>query len=466
MEMARGRRTRMVRSLVLGTVVACATLAATASTALAWRDSDRDSYTVKISPSTARAGQTTTFDVALTNTSSPGSGLSSAALIPPLGFRVTSATLQGGASGRAHVFFNVVVLDHLSVPPMSTLHVSVTATAPSRCNSFFTRWLTDANEGGFLSEDLILDTANSSLTTQVTCATATALKFGTQPHDAVVGSVITGNANDASGPRVTVDLVDSSGNLVTASNVPVTIALGNNPAGASPGGSLTATTTNGVATFPDLTLDKAANGYTLVASSPGLTNDTSNPFDENDSATPCPSGATCTNTINSNSGSLQVDVGSGSTDAILTESVDVGTPMDGPGSDPEADPGCAGYTPPEASADWYEFVVQPADGKTFDRSKTVTWIVNGTTTDGFEVCFGAPYEFDAQGTDSGLAPAGTLPDGTEGFVGLLQPCSELTAGSPCVLRLADGEDPINGGPRVVAEVSIPAGNAGDPWMAR
>ena len=46
-------------------------------------------------------------------------------------------------------------------------------------------------------------------------------------------------------------------------------------------------------------------------------------------------------TVTSGSGSLQVDVGSGSTDATLTESVDVGTPMDGPGSDPEADPGCA-----------------------------------------------------------------------------------------------------------------------------
>ena len=67
--------------------------------------------------------------------------------------------------------------------------------------------------------------------------------------------------------------------------------------------------------------------------------------------------------------------------------------MDGPGSDPEADPGCANYSPPEASADWYEFVVQPADGETFDRSKTVTWTVKGTTTDGFQVCFGAPYQF-------------------------------------------------------------------------
>jgi hypothetical protein len=208
------------------------------------------------------------------------------------------------------------------------------------------------------------------------------------------------------------------------------------------------------------------NGYTLSASSSGLTGATSSPFNENDSATSCASGATCSQTITSPSGSFKVDVGSGSTDATLTESVDAGTPMDGPGSDPRADPGCASYNPPAASADWYEFVVQPVDGTTFDRSKTITWTVRGATTDGFEVCFGAPYEFDAQGTDSGLAPAGTLPDGSPGFVGLLDGCSELTSGSPCISSLTTQRDPNTGVLEAVAVVSIPPGLQGDPWMAR
>ena len=458
------RGARIARTLALAAVVACATLAATATSALAGTGSARFSYTANISPPSALAGQSTTFDVALANTSSPGVVLGSAAFTPPLGFRVTGVSLPTGASGHAYVLFNVVLLDRLGVSAGSTLHVKVKATAPSRCNSPFTHWYTVAATAAPYPVLLRLDATQSSLTTTVTCDTATALKFAGQPNDAVVGSAITGTANDTSGPPVTVDLVDSSGNTVDSS-APVTIAVGTNPSSGNLGGTVTQNAVHGVATFNNLTLDQPGNGYTLTASSSGLTSDTSNSFNENNSATPCASGATCTNTITSGSGSLQVDVGSGSTAATLTESVDVGTPMDGPGSNPDADPGCSTYNPPAASADWYEFVVQPADGRTFDRSKTITWTVKNTTADGFAVCFGAPYEFDAE-SDSGLAPAGTLPDGTQGFVGLLTECSELTAGSPCWESITTQTDPLTGGPEAVAVVSIPAGNTGDPWMAR
>ena len=253
----RGRAARFALSAAVATALVCATFGAVASSALAWGDSDRDSYTANISPASAPAGKTTTFDVALTNTSSPGSGLVSAAILPPLGFWVTGASLPTGASGRVHVFFNIVLLDHLNVPPGSTLHVSVRATAPSRCNSPFSRWFTDANEGGFFSEDLRLDSSNSSLTTPVTCVTATGLKFAGQPNDALVNTAITGTANDTSGPAITVDLTDSSGNPVNTSGTAVTIALGNNPGNVTLGGTLTQNTVNGVATFKDLTLDQA-----------------------------------------------------------------------------------------------------------------------------------------------------------------------------------------------------------------
>ena len=142
-----GRRARLARSLGVGAVLTCALLAATASSALAWGDGDRDSYTVNITPASAPAGQATTFDVALTN-SSPGSGLASAAITPPLGFKVTGASLPADVAGHVHVILGIVVLDHLNVSPDSTLHVSVTAKAPSRCRWPFSRWFTVANEGG------------------------------------------------------------------------------------------------------------------------------------------------------------------------------------------------------------------------------------------------------------------------------------------------------------------------------
>jgi hypothetical protein len=44
----------------------------------------------------------------------------------------------------------------------------------------------------------------------------------------------------------------------------VTVALGNNPGGATLGGTLTATVVNGVATYSDLTLSQPGTGYTLT----------------------------------------------------------------------------------------------------------------------------------------------------------------------------------------------------------
>ena len=54
----------------------------------------------------------------------------------------------------------------------------------------------------------------------------------------------------------------------------VTLALANNPAGGTLGGTLTATAVNGVADFPGLTINNPGNGYTLQATTNGLTSAT------------------------------------------------------------------------------------------------------------------------------------------------------------------------------------------------
>jgi streptogramin lyase len=70
---------------------------------------------------------------------------------------------------------------------------------------------------------------------------------------------------------LTVQAEDSSGNLDSSFNGTVTVALANNPGGATLGGTLTATASGGAATFSGLTLTRAASGYTLQVSSNGLT---------------------------------------------------------------------------------------------------------------------------------------------------------------------------------------------------
>ena len=58
----------------------------------------------------------------------------------------------------------------------------------------------------------------------------------------------------------------------------MTLALANNPASATLGGTLTVTAVGGVATFSGLTLDKPGSGYTLTATNDGLTSATSATF--------------------------------------------------------------------------------------------------------------------------------------------------------------------------------------------
>jgi len=77
---------------------------------------------------------------------------------------------------------------------------------------------------------------------------------------------------------LTVEDVDSSGNLVSSFNGTVTVALATSPSGATLGGTLTATAANGVATFSGLTLTTAGSGYTLEVSASGLGAGVTNAF--------------------------------------------------------------------------------------------------------------------------------------------------------------------------------------------
>jgi hypothetical protein len=71
---------------------------------------------------------------------------------------------------------------------------------------------------------------------------------------------------------------DDAGVTVTSFGSSITIALGTNPAGGTLSGTKIGTAVDGVATFSDLSIDNAGNGYTLVATTTGLTSATSAPF--------------------------------------------------------------------------------------------------------------------------------------------------------------------------------------------
>ena len=332
------------------------------------------------------------------------------------------------------MLFNIVVLDRLSVAPGATLHVSVKATAPSRCKSPFDLWFSVANAGGLFGQLLRLDVANSSLATPVTCDTGTALVFNGQPNNALTATHITGSSYSTSGPPLTVDIVDSSGNTVNSS-APVTVALVNPPGGTGTlSGTATENAVNGVATFSDLTVSNSNNRYTLAASSTGLPAVNSTPFDISDGETNCNTTSDCMLTLNGSESTLNIDAGPNG--GQLNGQVDPGTPLDGPASNPDADPGCAGYTP--QNLDWYGFDVSTIPGATAGElpAKTVTGTFKNATPEGYMICFGSTSPFDSVNANGGVgsAPAGTLSDGTPEFVGFLPFCEEFdsSVSEPCI----------------------------------
>ena len=81
--------------------------------------------------------------------------------------------------------------------------------------------------------------------------------------------------------RAPLQAVDDLGNTVTSFTGSVTIAIGHNGGLLIPGtlsGTKTLNFVNGVATFADLSIDQAGNGYTLVVSGSGLRTAESTPF--------------------------------------------------------------------------------------------------------------------------------------------------------------------------------------------
>ena len=98
---------------------------------------------------------------------------------------------------------------------------------------------------------------------------ATKLKFTTQPANGIAGTALA---------AIKVSVENVSGNVAVGNTSAVTLKFGSNPGGATLGGSLSVNAVNGVATFSDITINKAGTGYTLMATDASLTGDTSTAF--------------------------------------------------------------------------------------------------------------------------------------------------------------------------------------------
>lgn len=101
-------------------------------------------------------------------------------------------------------------------------------------------------------------------------APSSKLAFTVQPSNVAAGGSIT--------QPVTVSIEDAQGNVVTTAADSVSMAIGANPSGGTLGGTSTVAAVNGVATFPNLSINNAGAGYTLTARATSLTGATSSAF--------------------------------------------------------------------------------------------------------------------------------------------------------------------------------------------
>jgi hypothetical protein len=100
---------------------------------------------------------------------------------------------------------------------------------------------------------------------------ATRLLFATQPAASVTaGTEIT--------PTLYVTVEDAHGNARLDATGQVTMSLGVNPSGGVLGGTTSRGISGGLASFSELKLERAGQGYTLKATSPGLADAESGPF--------------------------------------------------------------------------------------------------------------------------------------------------------------------------------------------
>jgi alpha-tubulin suppressor-like RCC1 family protein len=107
----------------------------------------------------------------------------------------------------------------------------------------------------------------------ITVGAAAKIVFGNQPSVVRPGDII---------PTLTALIQDNLGNTIPGANNLITVAIGANPGNASLSGTLAVAAVNGVATFSDLKINNAGNGYTLTANAQGLTAATTRGFSVRD----------------------------------------------------------------------------------------------------------------------------------------------------------------------------------------
>lgn len=170
MRVARFRSIRL--AMTVGMAMGLATAGApTATSAAPTTTVIKPSFKVTISPEYTTAGEPTTFQVTIVNTSPSGTTLGSVKISPPSGFTPPRPTPGSPLRRKTKVRDRTLTLHQISVNPGKRARLSVTATAPARCGSrAVLHWTSQAFVGrNGAGARLGLNHAVSSLGVKVLC---------------------------------------------------------------------------------------------------------------------------------------------------------------------------------------------------------------------------------------------------------------------------------------------------------
>jgi len=354
---------------------------------------------VDVTPHDVPGGSTQTFTIVMTNKAALAH-VGSADITAPASFSVLSASTP---QGTATISGQVISFDGLDVPPDGTLSVEVVAKLG--CTPKTATWDADVFQVG--SGSIFDLTAASDLSTTISgdCT----LVFLKQPADAAVGQPITNVDVDPTAGPVKVAFYDGNGDKVEGSSAPITIAIGSNPGGGTLSGTTTQSAVDGVASFDDLSIDLEGDGYTLVASSPGFTSATSDPFNIVGDGEVC-TGSGCSATTTDGTTTVTVNTrGTGIVEVSLGDD----------GLD------CADYT---------EVTATMTFSSTTDFRKKITAVVGPPlarpkSQGRFEVCYSSGTPF--------IDKSGELVT-----TGLLAHCRAARPNPPCVVSVTYGTDAV------------------------
>ena len=245
--------------------------------------------TTALSTTTA---QTKTISIDAPSTAAGASGTvtfaSAAAIASLLEFSIQPSTL--GTAGTALSTQPVVkILDSNGADTTSTATVTLTAYTGSNCTGAASGTLSNNSvsaSGGVATfsglshsaaETIYLKATSNGLTSACTTAGTVVssglpakLAFFVQPTDVTAGSSIS--------PSIKIQVLDSNNALVSTATNSVTLAIGTNSGSGTLSGTLTASASAGVATFAGISINKIGSGYTLTATSSGLSSATSGTF--------------------------------------------------------------------------------------------------------------------------------------------------------------------------------------------